>query len=281
MPSDEGIQCRLPAKRVSNTQFMSLHTEVFQRQQQAIRIPIWREARLLHEWLTLRTAPVFYGQGVPHGTGAAVVTIPGFLCSDLYTSCLTQWLQRIGYRAHPSGLERNNDCIEKLLHQVLMTIEKAAAETGGKVHLIGHSLGGVLARIAATQRPKIIASVLTLAAPFRGIRAHSYILWLGSRVRQRLQTADVPHCFTGFCGCPSVLALQTDWPDSVPTCAIYTKADGIVDWRMCVNEDEAMNFQVSGTHVGLVFNAEVYRLIATQLASNSACEHLALQYHAS
>lgn len=245
---------------------MSLLTEAFQRQQQAIRIPIWREAKLLPEWLQLKTAPVFYGRGIPRGNGAAVVTIPGFLCSDLYTNCLTKWLQRIGYHAYPSGLKRNNDCIEKLLHRVLTTVENGAVETGGKVHLIGHSLGGVLARIAATQRPELVASVITLAAPFRGIRAHSYILWLGSRVRQRIQAADVPHCFTGFCDCPSVLALQTAWPDSVPNCAIYTKADGIVDWRMCVNEDDASNFEVSGTHVGLVFNAEVYRLIAQKLS---------------
>jgi triacylglycerol lipase len=248
---------------------MSLLTEVFQRQQQAIRIPLWREATLLHEWLTLRTTPVFQGQGIPRGTGAAVVTLPGFMCSDLYTSCLTQWLRRIGYRAYPSGLARNNDCIERSLGQTLKTIESAAAETGGKVHLIGHSLGGILARIAATQRPELIASVITLASPFRGIRAHSYILWLGSRVRQRVQTADGPHCFTGFCECPAVLALQSAWPTAVPTGAIYTKADGIVDWRMCVNEDEATNYQVPGSHVGLVFNAEVYRLIANFLATPS------------
>jgi pimeloyl-ACP methyl ester carboxylesterase len=245
---------------------MSVLTELFQRQQQAIRIPIWREAKLLPEWLKLRAAPVFYGQGIPRGNGAAVVTIPGFMCSDLYTSCLTKWLQRIGYCAYPSGLERNNDCIEKLLNRVLATVEKAAAETGGQVHLVGHSLGGILARIAAIQRPELIASVITLAAPFRGIRAHSYILWLGIRVRQRVQAADVPHCFTGYCDCPSVLALQTPWPESVPNCAIYTKADGIVDWQMCVNEDEAMNIEVSGTHVGLVFNAEVYWLIGKWLA---------------
>lgn len=230
-----------------------------------MRLPIWREARLVQEWLHLRFSPVLRGQGIPHGNGAAVVTIPGFMCSDLYTSCLTAWLQRIGYRAYPSGLVRNNDCLEKVLQRALRTVEQAATATNGKVHLIGHSLGGVLARLVAAQRPELIASVMTLASPFRGIRAHPYVLWLGRRVHRRLQSADAPHCFTGFCTCPAIAALQKALPATIRHCAVYTKADGIVDWRACLNDDPACNAEVSGTHVGLVFNAEVYRLIATHL----------------
>ena len=240
----------------------------FHKHQQAVRVPIWREAGMIPEWLRLKTSPVFLGQNIPRGDGSAVVTIPGFMCSDLYTACLTTWLQRIGYRAYPSGLARNNDCVEKLLDPVIATIERGAAETGGKVHLIGHSLGGVMARIAAIQRPELTASVLTLASPFRGIRAHSYVLWLGRRVRNRVQSENAPQCFTGFCHCPSVTALQKTLPVSVPGYAIYTKADGIVDWRTCIHDDPLYNAEVSGTHIGLVFNQQVYRLIAEWLAGN-------------
>ncbi|MBS1807136.1 MAG: alpha/beta fold hydrolase [Acidobacteria bacterium] len=245
---------------------MSLLTEPFQKHQQSVRIPLWREAALIREWVQLWAAPVFYGKGIPFGKAQAVITIPGFMCRDVYTNCLTKWLARIGYRAYPSGLERNNDCIERSLDRLLQTIETAATETNGKVHLIGHSLGGLLARIATARRPEFVASVITLGSPFRGIRAHSYVLWLSRRVRQRVQSADVPHCFTGYCDCASILALQKPWPQQVLNTAIYTRADGVVDWQMCVNEDPASNFEVSGTHVGLVFNPDVYRLIAGQLA---------------
>jgi pimeloyl-ACP methyl ester carboxylesterase len=247
---------------------MSTFNELFHPHQQAVRIPLWREAGLLAELWQLRTSPVLAGQNIPRGNDAAVVTIPGFMCSDLYTNYLTNWLQRIGYRAFPSGLERNNDCLEKVLNRVLATLEHAAAETNGPVHLIGHSLGGVLARMATVQRPELIASVLTLASPFRGIRAHSYILWLGQRVRQRVQSEAAPHCFTGFCTCPAVATLQKDVPAAIPNCAVYTRTDGIVDWRACIHDDPRYNAEVSGTHVGLVFNPQVYRLIGQWLATS-------------
>ena len=247
---------------------MSAFPEFFHPHQQAARLPLWREVGLLGEWWQLKTSPVLAGQNIPPGNGSAVVTIPGFMCSDLYTSRLTNWLQRIGYRAYPSGLERNNDCLEKVLGRVLATIERAAAETNGPVHLIGHSLGGMLARIATVQRPEQIASVLTLASPFRGVRAHWYILWLGRRVCQRVQSAAAPHCFTSFCTCSAVTTLRQDVPAAIPNCAIYTRTDGIVDWRACIHDDPLQNVEVTGTHVGLVFNPQVYTLIGHWLAQN-------------
>lgn len=248
---------------------MSIGTELFHPHQQSARLPLWREAGLLAEWWQLKNSPVLMGKNVPQGNGAAVVTIPGFMCSDLYTSCLTNWLQRIGYRAYPSGLERNNDCLEKVVRLVSTTVERAAAETGGPVHLIGHSLGGVLARIAAVERPTRIASIMTLASPFRGIRAHSYILWLGRRVQQRVQNDAAPHCFTGLCSCSAVTTLRQEAPVAIPSCAIYTRTDGIVDWRACIHDDPLYNVEVSGTHCGLVFNPQVYQLIGEWLVARS------------
>ena len=45
-----------------------------------------------------------------------------------------------------------------------------------------------------------------------------------------------------------------------------TKSDGIVDWRYCVTGDPEIDCEVAGTHVGLVFNPAVYRLLAGRLA---------------
>jgi hypothetical protein len=61
-------------------------------------------------------------------------------------------------------------------------------------------------------------------------------------------------------------ALRQPFPDSVRQTAIFTKNDGIVDWNYCVNDDPEADVEVSGSHVGLVFNANVYRHIAERLA---------------
>ena len=55
-------------------------------------------------------------------------------------------------------------------------------------------------------------------------------------------------------------------PDSVERAAIYTETDGVVDWHSCVEEDETLNLKVTGTHVGLAFNPQVYRQIDKRLA---------------
>src|SRR5271157_1702441 len=134
----------------------------------------WTEALFAAEILLLHATPVYYGFGVPRGDDSAVVIIPGFLGTDLYLMELHAWLGRIGYRPYFSGIGINADCPNLLIQRhVIETLERALSETGRPIHLIGHSLGGVIARSIAGQRPQDIASVITLGAPFRGTAAHS------------------------------------------------------------------------------------------------------------
>jgi triacylglycerol lipase len=239
----------------------------FARDQRPAPVPIWREALAGLDWLALRAAPVFYGCGVSRGDGSAAVLVPGFLGTDWYLLELYGWLGRIGYRPYLSRIGRNAECLELLSQRLLVTIETARAETGRAVHLIGHSLGGMLARSMARRRPDLVASVVTLGSPFRGVRSHPLVLLASDRVRQQVRRDDRPDCYTGYCGCPAVTSLEATFPTSVPQLAVYTKSDGIVDWRVCVNDDPATNVAVAGTHVGLVANPEAYRAIARHLAS--------------
>lgn len=240
----------------------------FLKEQQSTERPLWREAFVGLDWLALRSSPVYYGLGVPRGDGSAVVVIPGFLGTDIYLQEIYSWLRRIGYRPYMSRIGWNAECINTLVERLSETISKAQLETRGKVHLVGHSLGGVLARSATALTPERIASVITLGSPFRGIRSHPLVLQAGERVRARIHRKNgnnQPDCYTGYCGCDAVVAVQRGVPASIPQSAVYTKSDGIVDWRVCVTDDPATNFEVTGTHVGLVFNASVYRLIAERL----------------
>jgi triacylglycerol esterase/lipase EstA (alpha/beta hydrolase family) len=238
-------------------------------------LPLWREAFLGVDWLSLRVSPVFRGVGIPKGDGSAVVVIPGFMGSDQYLGDMNSWLRRIGYTPYLSGIGRNAECPDVLSLRLRDTIKVAAEETGRPVHLIGHSLGGVLARSAAGRWPKKIASVTTMASPFRGVRVHPFVLQTAYLVRGRImqrrdngvEQKDPPNCYSGFCTCDFLNSLRKEFPAQIPQIALYTKSDGVVDWHCCINQlDNATDIEVPGTHVGLAFNPQVYKHIAHFLA---------------
>ncbi len=242
----------------------------FHRDQQPSALPIWRETLLGLDWLALRASPVYCGLGVPRGDGAAVVVVPGFLGSDLYLYEMYWWLRRIGYRPYMSQIGRNAECLDVLQGRLFTTIESAAEATEDPVHLIGHSLGGMLARSAAARRPRRVASVITLGSPFRGVRSHPAVLYAADRVRQRIQgtAGREPRCYTGYCDCGALEGLVAGVPSGIGQTAVYTRSDGIVDWRYCVTGDPASDVEVPGTHVGLAFNPFVYRVIADRLGAS-------------
>ena len=235
------------------------------------KISMWTEAFFGAEMLLLHMSPTYYGFGVPKGDHSGVVVIPGFLGTDFYLSHLHSWLGRIGYRAYFSGIGLNADCPNLLIQRCLNeTMEQALKETGRPVHLIGHSLGGIIARSVAAQRPRDVASVIMMAAPFRGNVAHKNILRAAEIVRKRILDEHgpgvLPSCYTARCTCNFLDSLRRPTPLSIPETAIFTKNDGIVDWRYCRTENSEIDFEVTGTHVGLVFNPAVYTIIAARLA---------------
>jgi triacylglycerol lipase len=250
---------------------MPAQSKPFHQDQKKAARPIWLEVFAGMDWMALRTSPVYLGLGVPRGDGSAVIVVPGFMGTDLYLREMYEWLRRIGYSPYMSGIGRNAECLDVLVARLGKTVEKAQSETGGKIHLIGHSLGGILARSAASLRPDQVKSVITLGSPFRGISSHPLVLQMAGVVRERINRerprANQPECYTGYCECTAVAAVQSSFPESVAQTAIYTKTDGIVDWRVCINDDPETDRDVLGTHVGLAFNLYVYELIARRLAS--------------
>ena len=232
-------------------------------------LPILSESLSLLELAMLRLSPVYYGSGVPAGDGTAVVIVPGFLGIDLILFEFHAWLTRIGYRPYFSGLGLAAECPNMLAQRLLSTIDRAYAETGRRVHLVGHSLGGIFARSAAVRSPNRIASVTTLGSPFRGLVVHSLVLTLANLVRHRIRARypKLPQgCATSRCSCTFACSLRRKWPRSVAQTAIYTPDDGIVDWRYCLTGDPRVDVEVGGTHVGLIVNSTTYLRIGERLA---------------
>lgn len=241
---------------------------------EAVSLPIWNEMLVGIEMVYLRLSPVYWGFGVPAGDGSAVVVIPGFLMNDLYLTEFRAWINRIGYKAYFSGIGVNADCPNLLIqHKLNATIEKAYRETGRKVHLVGHSLGGVIARAAAYQSPERVASVISMGSPFRGVSLHRAVLRAAQVVRgqilERHGEGVLPACYTAACTCNFLEALSVKLPKSVFQTAIYTKSDGIVDWRVCRTGHPNIDFEVSATHIGMAFNPIVFDLIAHRLAGKT------------
>ncbi len=236
-------------------------------------MPLWREVLFGIDWVALHASPVYYGIGVPRGDGAPVVVIPGFLGSDDYLREMYYWLRRIGYKPYYSRIGRNAECPDVLTDRLFSTMDRAYSETGRPLHLIGHSLGGLVARSAAIRRPDQVAQVISLATPFRDIRVHPIVLAAAGFVRGRIldrqrERKVEKECYTGSCTCDFATSIQQDVPDSVSRAAIYTGTDGVVDWRSCVEEEQELNMKVTGTHTGLAFNPQVYRRVAKLLAAH-------------
>ncbi|MBI2724384.1 MAG: hypothetical protein HYX50_04905 [Chloroflexi bacterium] len=223
------------------------------------RIDLWREAFAGLDWLALRLSPAYRGVGLPRGDGSAVILVPGMLCTDATMIEFSGWLRRIGYRPYYSGIARNSRCPDQLMGRLLLTVERAAHETGAPVRIIGHSLGGLLARGAAMRRPGAVAQVFTLGSPVQGLRAHPAVESVGQYLHR-----------DAACDGRCLAALQAPLPPHIAEAGIFSRTDGVVDWRTCTRASGADCVEVHGTHSGLIVNAEVYGAIAHLIARNRA-----------
>jgi pimeloyl-ACP methyl ester carboxylesterase len=248
-------------------------SDLARREYEPVASPIWSELLAGVELGFLWVSPVFLGYGIPHGDGSGVVLVPGFLGTDFYLAQLRSWLGRIGYRPYYSGISTNADCPNLLIRRHLTAaIEEACESTGRKVHVIGHSLGGTMARAIAAQMPDHVASVITLAAPIRKVVAHAAVLHVAERVRKGILKRNgsevLPDCYTAKCTCNFLASLMGRIPACVRQTAIYSKCDGIMDWRVCRTGNPRVDIEVSSTHVGLVCSPLVYKVLADRLAGD-------------
>ncbi len=127
------------------------------------------------------------------------------------------------------------------------------------------------------KRPDIVGQLISMGAPIRGLEAHPAILaaarFVGRRIRHLRPTAAARRGrgrrLTDLCECLSDWAHRVP-PPSVERVALYTRADGVIPWRNCLEPEPELNHEVGGTHVGMAFNPRAYRVIATALAEAKA-----------
>jgi len=196
------------------------------------------------------------------GDGHGVLVLPGFLVTDRSTRPLRDFLRRLGYDARPWRLRRNLGPTDAIMDGLPQRLRDLQATTGRRVSVVGVSLGGTFARDLARSHPDLVRQVITLGSPFRLpvkyagrylTHAEGIYRALGPqhsrRIVERPEEDDSP-------------------PLSVPATAIYTRTDGVVPWRACIEREgpTSESVEVCGSHSGLGHNPLALAIIADRLA---------------
>lgn len=196
----------------------------------------------------------------PRGHGRPVLILPGYGAGDGSTAILKTYLKLLGYRARGWGLGRNTGAVEESLPRILKRVASLARRGNQKVHLIGWSFGGFLARELARERADLIEQVITLGTPVIG--GPKYTVVARSFRRRGIDVDAIA----------AEIELRNQILLDTPVVAIYSRNDAIVAWEACIdrNAPKVEHVEVRTTHLGLGFCPEVYQIIAQRLASETA-----------
>ena len=213
------------------------------------RLLLALEARALVSPARLLAAAPFL-LSAPRGATQAVVVLPGLGASDRSTVALRYYLRVLGYQPHGWNRGRNVRPAGADLPAVAAQVAALNAATGTPVTLVGWSRGGLIARQTARLVPEGVRMVVTLGSPFAALMATNVI---GAKWRRLAR--DAP--WKGLAA-----------PLPVPSTSIYSRADGVVAWRACIQPEgpECENVEVRGSHLGLGFNPAALWVIADRLA---------------
>lgn len=245
-----------------------------------LTIPIWREGLIALERAALMNHPVWRGEVVPPGDGTPVLLVPGFLAGDISLSVIAQWLGRIGYRPCRAGIRANVDCTTRSVERLEEQLERLVRRYDRTVTVIGQSRGGSMARILAVRRPDLIDRIVCLGSPLVDQYAVHPFVRLQVHAVALLGTIGLHGVFSRGCrdGCcaEANADLVGPFPDGVRFTSIYSRSDGIVDWRSCLDPG-ARHVEVRSTHLGMSVNASVFEVVATALAEPDSREDLATE----
>jgi triacylglycerol lipase len=234
--------------------------------------PLWRESRLGFEAAQLLRSPIWRGVGVAPGDGRPVLLIPGFLAGDGTLATMAKWLRGNGYWTHRAGIRANVGCSQDACEQIEERLEALVSRSGSKVAIVGQSRGGVLARVVASRRPDLVSGIVSLGAPTVGmLRVHPLVL-LHVGVVGALGTSRVPglfrmSCLRGACCEPFRADLLDGFPPDVRYVCVYSRSDGIVDWRACLDGAADELVEIRASHCGMAVSVEAYEQVARALAA--------------
>src|SRR3954451_13013993 len=227
--------------------------------------------------LHLRATP--YASTAPEAGMDPVVLVPGFLAGDGTMSLMSRHLRALGYRTYRSLMHANVGCSREASDTLERRIETIVLKRGRLVVIVGHSLGGLMARSLAARRPDLVEGIVTLGSPILAPGAAHPLLLFDLALVVALRRAGFgsmmgDDCTSGECARLSWEQSQAPMHPSVAFTSVFSRRDGVVDWRSCL-DPAARTVEVSTSHMGVAFEPVIFDVLTRTLADDRADRRLA------
>lgn len=209
--------------------------------------------------------------------GEPVLLVPGFLAGDHTLRVLGRELRAHGYRTYGSQIHSNVSCLLSSAAHLEQRLEEIAERHQSRVRVVGHSLGGMLARALAVRRPDLVSGIVTLGSPMMAPGTAHPVLLSAAEVLVRLSRLGVPglmneSCIGGDCALLAWRESRQPVPDGVGFTCIWSRGDGLVDPASCV-DPLSRAVEVRASHLGMVIDPRVTDVVLAELAAQRHHTH--------
>jgi hypothetical protein len=190
-----------------------------------------------------------------------VLLMPPYLGNDLSTTFVRNYLKSVGFKTYKWELGVNM-INSKSLPKLIEKLDEIFEKHQEKVSLVGWSGGGIFAKIIANRHPDKVEQLITIGSPVWGVKnmktpvVRSLEFFRGRKLKERND---------------KFIKELEEIPD-VPVTCIYTKTDGLLPWKHCMEAEtlrkDIKNIEVFGSHCGMGANASVLLTVANSLNTN-------------
>jgi triacylglycerol lipase len=231
--------------------------------------PLWGEVRYGGELARLLASREF--RSVQKRADAVpVLLIPGFMAGDNSLGVMARWLKGTGHHPSRAGIRTNIACSAKSIERLEQRLEALVERQGRRAAIIGHSRGGGFAKVLAARRPELVSGIVTLGSPNSDPLGVHPLVRANVEAVATLGRLGLPgffsrECLEGDCCADFWLRCGGPLPKGVGYVSVYSRTDGIVDWRACLDPG-AEHVEVRSSHCGMAVHPAVYREVATALA---------------
>lgn len=211
-------------------------------------------------WLQLNQP--FWSWAMKSGVTIPAVTIAGFGADDSSWEQQRQFLSNYGIKCYSPRLGPNTGCFQHLINDLterLGSIQRR--HHGQRIAILGHSRGGVLAKMIARLHPELVAGAVYFASPIgENVGIHPLVKDMHDRMVRQTQSRHEgaeEECMTR-CVCAAIRSQQLPQHPRVKELSFVALADGVLDPKSCyLPRGVGKNVPVWSTHSGLTAHIRV------------------------